>query len=145
MSFNTRDIVSSKGRIKTLQEDRSRYISFDEGIVVDIGEIGISVNPLGMRAIVICQPDDIAPIQAPGEEPAPPLVQTPASVASGELQAESAKPLPHPTPTPDEPIPEPEGTIAVEGEVTVEEAKPAPAKAKPKDKGIAASRRRRRS
>lgn len=85
--MKTDDIVRSVGRIQTIQNNRPRWISFGMGKVIDVGREGVTVTPIGMQAVLLCRPDDLEVVE-------PTLEQTPASKASGELQAESNKPLP---------------------------------------------------
>jgi len=104
MTVGSGDIVRSAGRITTIQDGRQRGISFDSGTVIDVGPSGIIVNPVGMKAHVLCRPEDLEPFAA-----------DPANEISAEgysrEQPESS---------------EPEGTVPLEGSVKT------PAKPKPK-------------
>lgn len=87
VSVSVDDSVASVGRIKVVQNGRPRFISFDRATVIDVSRGGITVNPAGMKAMLVCREEDLQAAE-------PTLEQTPASQASGELQAEANKPLP---------------------------------------------------
>lgn len=126
MAVATDDVVRSRGRIQVLQAGRMRFIEFGSAKVLEVDAIGITVNPLGKRAIVTCRPDDLELIEHPSNR----LQQTPVSRTSGEQVAEANKPEPVPepmVPVP-EPVPEPapaaasaKGSIDVTGEVADED------------------------
>jgi hypothetical protein len=155
MAIKKTDIVGSKGRIRTIQDDSVRYISFDEGLVLDVSEAGISVNPIGKQAVVLCQPEDLL---EQGEIPAEGYART------GEGAEWSTEPQEQAEETHDQP----EGSVELSGTAEPGEATSAPVApdpadeamqeskrvtprkaagkpvTKPADKGIAAARKRRR-
>ena len=115
MAINTEDIVRSVGRIKVLQDGRMRFIEFTTAKVMEVGDIGITVNPLGRRAIVTCRPDDLELVAPHSTD----LRQTPISRTSGEQVAEANKPKPEPAP-----MPEPTHDTADPSETTLTAAAP---------------------
>lgn len=148
MSVSTDDIVRSRGRIKVIQDGRTRYIRFEQGKVLDVGPVGITVNPLGMKAIFACRPEDLEPVVTG-------LEQTPVSRASGKQEAEQHKPGSVVTSPEQWPDFEPGGTVPAVGEVVQVTAKDVVLEpegsidvtgevAKPKAKKLPPPRRRRR-
>lgn len=67
-AYKVDDKVSSKGRIKTRQEDRPRWLAFKLANVTDVNGDAITVNPVGMRVSVVCQAKDLDPV---GLKPVP--------------------------------------------------------------------------
>jgi hypothetical protein len=59
VSIAAEDLVASDGRIKGIQNGRVRHIEFSLARVVDVGPAGITVNPVGMKAEILCRPDDL--------------------------------------------------------------------------------------
>ena len=87
MDFSTDDIVASVGRIKTIQNGGPRYIQFAAARVISTDEAGITVNPIGRDAILLCKPDDLE-LTTPADKK---LKETPASRQSAAQQAAANK------------------------------------------------------
>jgi hypothetical protein len=85
MTIKQGDIVASEGRIKTLQDGRDRFIEFEAALVLEIDDEGITVNPVGKNAVLLCQEDDLVVAKA-ATAPA-----KPAPSLKGVVKAESAE------------------------------------------------------
>jgi hypothetical protein len=57
--INSGDIVASNGRIRTIQGDRTRWISFERATVLAIQGANITINPAGMRATMVALEEDL--------------------------------------------------------------------------------------
>jgi hypothetical protein len=117
MGLAADDLVRSIGRIKTIQNDRRRFIEFPMARVIDVSDAGITVNPVGKNAILLCRPDDLEVVE-PGTtttRPDPEPEFEPGSITPplGEVEVEAGT--------------EVTGSIAVSGTVTEDESpKPKP-------------------
>ena len=139
--IKTEDMVRSTGRIKVLQAGRKRFIEFGMAKVIATDPPGITVNPIGRKALLVCRPEDLEVVEPASRD----LEQTLLSRASGEQIAEANKgvttepgvaPVAEPAyqtggivpPGPRPEIASTEGNIAVSGEVVAEDvvAKPKP-------------------
>jgi hypothetical protein len=98
MPINVGDIVKSSGRIATQQDGRKRYAEFEAALVLEIAGPDISVNPVGKRAKLICQADDLDVTTAAAQPAAKSPVTTLKSLRSEPEPA--AEPEPEPTPAP---------------------------------------------
>ena len=131
MSVSVDDVVTSVGRIKTLQDGRPRFIAFAQAKVIEVGPAGITVKPVGKNAILLCKPDDLRPID--DDEPDDDHAKAVAEIIERESQQD-----------------EPEGSIAVTGEVAEEKPKQTLKQLREKKQGTTADkpkptpRRRRR-
>jgi hypothetical protein len=122
MPITTEDVVTSVGRIKVIQGGRRRFIEFTMGRVVDVGVIGVTVNPVGMKALVICRPDDLEVV---GEQHKPPPERNDTAIEPGEFATGGVVPPPAEVQVPaGTTISAPEGSIAVSGGVEQEPPKP---------------------
>ena len=127
MTVATDDLVRSKGRIQVLQDGRMRFIAFGTAKVIDVGGGGITVNPLGKSAVLLCNPEDLELAEPSSKQ----LDETSSSRESATQQAEANKGVPAPPVTPVDievkvtPVAEskPEGNIVVEGKL-LDEPKP---------------------
>ena len=131
--IKTQDIVRSTGRIKVLQAGRKRWIEFGMATVIATDPPGITVNPVGRKALLVCRPEDLEVVEPASRD----LEQTLISRASGAQVAAANKgvatepgipPVAEPPPGPRPEIASTKGSIAVSGEVVAEEeiAKPEP-------------------
>jgi hypothetical protein len=71
MAIKQGDIVASDGRIKTLQDGRRRFIEFGSATVVSVEGDQITVNPVGKKAIIVCQREDLLSGNGNDSEPEP--------------------------------------------------------------------------
>ena len=149
----TDDLVASKGRIKVLQNQRPRFIQFGMAKVLATDAVGVTVTPVGKRALLVCRPEDLEVVEPANRD----LQQTPASRESARQQAEHVKGIEaQPVKSVTEPehefltggvIPSgttaviPAGTIPVSGDVE-EEAKP---RAKKQSKSLKELREKKQS
>jgi hypothetical protein len=86
MTINQGDIVRSNGRIATMQEGRRRFAEFDGALVLDVEDSNITVSPIGKRAKLVCQDDDLHIAKAAAQESTP--AAKPATPSLKRLQAE---------------------------------------------------------
>jgi hypothetical protein len=115
MAFAAEDLVRSLGRIKTLQNDRRRFIEFGMGRVIAVDEAGVTVTPIGKNAVLLCRPDDLELIEATSEPEFEPGSITP---PLGEVEVPAGA--------------EVSGSIAVSGTVAEEEPPKPKRRAKPR-------------
>jgi hypothetical protein len=87
MTINQGDIVRSNGRIATQQDGRRRWIEFDGALVLDVEDSNITVSPLGKKAVLICQQDDLHLAKAAAAQASTPAAK-PATPSLKRLQAE---------------------------------------------------------
>jgi hypothetical protein len=128
MAVNKGDIVGSKGRIRTYQDERVRYISFDEAIVLEVLTDGISVNPIGKEAVLFCQPEDL-------------LEQGEISAEGYARTGEGAEWLTGEQEQGQESNDEPEGSVELSGQAEPGEATSAPVAPDPADEAMQESKR----